>query len=88
MAISGTIPAISHVAVTVTAPSPGPRWRLAATTCPPRRGIPGSERPAGQFLEPDRVQGHAAAGAQDDLVAAQRDVDVRHQLAVRTACGP
>jgi hypothetical protein len=42
-----------------------------------RRGIPGGERPAGQFLEPDRVHGHAAAGAQDDLVATQHH-RVRH----------
>ena len=39
--------------------------------------IPGSERPAGQFLEPDRVHDHAATGAQDDLVAAQHH-RVRH----------
>jgi hypothetical protein len=41
------------------------------------RGIPGGERPAGQFGEPDRVDGHAAAGTQDDLVAAQHH-RVRH----------
>ena len=34
-------------------------------------GVPGAERLAGQLLELDRVHGHAAAGAQDHLVAAQ-----------------
>ena len=44
------------------------RERLAG-----RGGVPGGERPAGQLLEPDRIHGHAAAGAQDHLVAAQHD---------------
>ena len=48
------------------------RERLAG-----RRGIPGGERPAGQVLELDRVHGHAAAGIQDDLIAAQHH-RVRH----------
>ena len=48
------------------------RERLAG-----RGGIPVGERPAGQFLEPDRVHAHAAAGIQDDLVAAQHH-RVRH----------
>ena len=73
------------------------RERLAG-----RRGVPRSERPAGQFTELDRVHGHAAAGIQDDLIAAQhyrfrhadgapgevrRLVQLRHRLGDRVA-GP